>query len=106
MALNRIRLPAIGLVATGLVACASPGTDAPATEVEGNPEAVKCNADAVQAYVGQRAGQSVGAAILKDSGARTLRWGSPGAVWTMDFRQDRVNVQYDAAQKIERITCG
>ena len=106
MALNIIRLPAIGLLATAVAACATPANDAPATGADGNPGAVTCNADAVQGYVGQRADQAAGSVILRDSGARTLRWGPPGAVWTLDFRQDRVNVQYDAALMIERITCG
>ncbi|KPQ33059.1 MAG: Peptidase inhibitor I78 family, partial [Porphyrobacter sp. HL-46] len=65
-----------------------------------------CNADRVQGYVGGQADQAAGAAILKDSGARSLRWGPPNAAWTMDYRQDRVNVQYGETMKIERITCG
>jgi hypothetical protein len=48
----------------------------------------------------------VGAAILTASGARTLRWGPPNSAWTLDFREDRVNVQYDERLIIERITCG
>jgi hypothetical protein len=106
MALMMIRLPAIGLLAGALAACATTGIGAPATDADGDPEAATCNADAVQRYVGQRADQASGSVILKESGARTLRWGPPDAVWTMDFRQDRVNVQYDAALIIQRITCG
>ena len=36
----------------------------------------------------------------------TLRWGPPNAAWTMDYRQDRVNVRYDERMKIVEITCG
>ncbi len=67
---------------------------------------MQCNAAPVQNHVGQDATQSRGAAILKDSGARTLRWGPPGGAWTMDFRADRVNVAYDDQLMITRITCG
>ena len=70
------------------------------------PRPMTCNAEPAQSHVGKDATQSVGEAILKDSGARSLRWGPPGAAWTMDYRQDRVNVQYDANMKIEKITCG
>ncbi len=65
-----------------------------------------CNSAPAQSYVGGKATQSAGEAVLKASGARTLRWGPPNAAWTMDYRQDRVNVRYDAAMVIVEITCG
>ena len=65
-----------------------------------------CNAAAVQSHVGHSATQDMGAAILAQSGAAQLRWGAPGAAWTMDYRQDRVNVRYDNAMKITEVTCG
>ncbi|MFN4037995.1 MAG: I78 family peptidase inhibitor [Erythrobacter sp.] len=65
-----------------------------------------CNAEPAQYHVGHDATEAMGAAILKDSGARTLRWGPPRSAWTMDYRQDRVNVRYDDAMKIIDITCG
>ena len=48
----------------------------------------------------------MGAAIMKDTGAQTLRWGPPDSVWTMDYRVERVNVRYDREMKITEITCG
>ena len=86
--------------ASTLAGCATTGTDA-ATE---GP--MTCDAAGTQSYVGQRASAEVGAAILKGSGARTLRWGPPRSAWTMDYREDRVNVRYDDAMMIEAITCG
>ncbi len=65
-----------------------------------------CDAAPAQYHVGHDATQAMGAAILKDSGARTLRWGPPRSAWTMDYRQDRVNVRYDDAMKIIDVTCG
>jgi len=65
-----------------------------------------CDASPAQYHVGHDATQEMGAAILKDSGARTLRWGPPNAAWTMDLRQDRVNVRYDDKMKILAVTCG
>ena len=70
------------------------------------PVPMVCNAAPAQYHIGHDATQSMGEAILKDSGARTLRWGPPNAAWTMDLRQDRVNVRYDANMKIIDITCG
>ena len=48
----------------------------------------------------------MGAAIMKDTGAQSLRWGPPESAWTMDYRPDRVNVRYDREMKITEITCG
>lgn len=66
----------------------------------------ECKADAASALAGQGASSETGARALSLTGARTLRWGPPGAVWTMDYRQDRVNVRYDDAMRITEITCG
>lgn len=101
-----MRQKVIGLFAMGLAGCASTGADTPPELGIGTPGTSACNAEPVQSFVGQRADQAVGAAILKASGARTLRWGPPNSAWTMDFREDRVNVQYDERLIIERITCG
>lgn len=90
------------LAAAGLVAgCAT--TDA---ADKAAPAPMVCNAEAAKAHVGKTASQERGAAILKGSGARTLRWGPPRGAWTMDYRQDRVNVRYDEGMVITGITCG
>lgn len=98
-----MRQAIIGLVAIGLAGCATTG-DGAASGKAMTP--MMCNADPAQYHVGHDATQAMGAAILKDSGARSLRWGPPNAAWTMDYRQDRVNVEYDGDMKIVRITCG
>lgn len=87
-----------------LAACAA--NDAPVDAAPPPPAEMICNADAAQSHVGQTATADVAAAILKATGARTLRWGPPRSAMTMDYRQDRVNIFYDDAYKIERITCG
>mgnify|MGYP002785921067 CR=1 FL=1 len=101
-----MRMIVLGLLATGLAGCASTSADAPSEVGLVQPGAAICNAQPVQSYIGQRADQALGAAILKASGARSLRWGPPNSVWTMDFREDRVNVQYDERLIITQITCG
>ena len=88
-----------------LAACASTGSDAgagPATP----PAEMACKADAVQSYVGQAATPALGATLVKEAGARTLRWGPPRSAMTMDYRIDRLNVMYDDDYKITQITCG
>ena len=85
-----------------LAACATAyeGADAPAAS------AGTCDAAPVQYHVGHEATSDMGAAILAESGARTLRWGPPDSAWTMDYREDRVNVRYDRDMKITAVTCG
>ncbi len=93
--------------AIGLAGCASTGS-APdqAAALPEAPAAMTCRAEPAQYHIGHDATQAMGTAILKDTGARSLRWGPPGGAWTMDYREDRVNVRYDAAMKITDITCG
>jgi len=98
-----------GLVAIGLAGCTTNGAEtapvqAAAMPVESAP--MLCNVAPAQYHIGHDATQAMGTAILKDSGARTLRWGAPNSAWTMDYRDDRVNVRYDGAMKILEITCG
>jgi hypothetical protein len=102
----RIGLAAAGLAMVAAAGCTTGSTQGPQEPVLSPPDATSCNAEPAQSFVGQRADQASGAAILKASGARTLRWGPPNSAWTMDFREDRVNVQYDERLIIERITCG
>lgn len=95
------------LAAAGLAGCATTGSAPDVAAV--TPEAtvaMTCKVEAAQNHIGHNATQAVGTAILKESGARTLRWGPPNSAWTMDYREDRVNVRYDEKMKITGITCG
>lgn len=85
-----------------LAACAANAT--PATPAP--PADMTCNAGAVQSYVGQTATADVGARLLREAGARTLRWVPPRTAVTMDYRDDRLTVSYDDAYKITQISCG
>ncbi|MXO51471.1 hypothetical protein GRI42_09170 [Erythrobacter gaetbuli] len=98
-----MRLIFAAMTALPLAACAttSGADDLPAARAEGS-----CNAAAAQGHIGHTASQGMGAAILKDSGAQSLRWGPPESAWTMDYRPDRVNVRYDRDMKITEVTCG
>jgi len=90
------------LAAVPVAACATAyeGADTPAVAD------ATCDAAPAQYHVGHDATSEMGAAILKESGARTLRWGPPDSAWTMDYRVDRVNVRYDRDMKITAVTCG
>lgn len=66
----------------------------------------KCHAEGLERYVGQPSTPENGAAILRESGARTLRWIPHGSAVTMDFSEQRVNVKLDPQSRIEAVTCG
>jgi hypothetical protein len=105
---DRSRLGALLAVAAAMAssACATSGEDV-ATSAPVQPEPPRlCDAGPAQRHVGQRASEAIAATILGETGARTLRWGPPRSAWTMDYRQDRVNVRYDDAMTIIGITCG
>ncbi len=90
---------------TVLAGCATTGGENTPDQAA-TPASMTCDAGPAQSHVGHDATAAMGAAILKDSGARTLRWGPPNSAWTMDYREDRVNVRYDEKMKITDVTCG
>jgi len=92
------------LPAVALAACATTSADEPGAPDTG-PGAV-CDAAPAQSFVGQKATAEIGAEIMDATGAQRLRWGPPNTAFTMDFRQDRVNVMYDDAMIITDVTCG
>ncbi|HEU4960054.1 MAG TPA: I78 family peptidase inhibitor [Sphingomonas sp.] len=65
-----------------------------------------CKADGLSDLVGRPATADLGAAALKRSGARTLRWIQPGMAVTMDYRQDRLDVHLDARNVVTKLSCG
>ena len=65
-----------------------------------------CHADAVQWAIGQAATQQTMARIWRESGAGLIRPIGPDQAVTRDRRDDRVDVEIDADNRIVRITCG
>jgi hypothetical protein len=66
----------------------------------------QCNAAAAQALIGQAASPELGRRLLAATGARQLRWAPPRSVLTMDYRTDRLTVEYDETMLITRVSCG
>lgn len=96
------------LLATTLGACA-PITEAPVT---GEPEikefggGMACRAEGLARFVGQPATAELGTAARDAAGARTVRWLQPGTIVTMDYRDDRLNIQLDGENRVTRLACG
>ncbi|HEX9933414.1 MAG TPA: I78 family peptidase inhibitor [Allosphingosinicella sp.] len=92
--------------ATLLIGCATAAPPAPPEE-QPVPEhgAGSCNAEAARGLVGRQRSDAVGAEALRLSGARTLRWLAPDSLYTMDLRQDRINIDVNANGRVTGLRC-
>lgn len=108
MIMSATRAPAALLAACMVLGgCAAAGaSDAPETAQPAPEAGGACNASALADLVGQPRSDALGADAMKRSGARSLRWISPGMAVTMDFREDRLNIELDAANKVVSSRCG
>ena len=92
-------------IALAAAACATSSPPTGGLEAPDAPPAA-CNATEAQQFIGRKATSSLGTSVLDMTDARRLRWGAPDSVFTMDYREDRVNVIYDEQGIITRIYCG
>lgn len=99
------------LAAVMLGACtvqsAGKSADASGAEpVSPMPAAGECNADKAQSAIGQAYTDKLAEELRKTTGARVIRRIEPGQMVTMDFRDDRLNIELDGSGKIARVRCG
>jgi len=66
----------------------------------------RCDAANAQSAIGQTASQEVVDKVVADSGSGSSRVIKPGQAVTMDFREDRVNIEVDAANVVTAVRCG
>ncbi|HEX8621227.1 MAG TPA: I78 family peptidase inhibitor [Allosphingosinicella sp.] len=66
----------------------------------------KCDASRAQKLLGKARSKKLGADALRLSSARTLRWIAPGAMVTMDYREDRLNLHLDVRGRVTKLVCG
>lgn len=93
-----------------LMACATPPTGASeptATTPPSMEEApMTCQADKGQWAVGQLADEALVAKVKSDTKSERMRVIKPGMAVTMDFREDRVNLEVDADNRVISVRCG
>ncbi len=92
------------VLAPALLAACSTAPAAPI--VHGRTPGHTCKMDGTDQFIGQVRTDKVSAAIKRVSNAAVLRWAPPGVMLTMDYREDRVTVHLDPADKITEIRCG
>lgn len=66
----------------------------------------KCVADGLAGLTGKTQSEATTKQALRLSGAKTIRWIAPGMAVTMDYREDRLNLETDEHGKIVRAHCG
>ncbi len=74
--------------------------------VRGETPGRVCTTDRLGSYVGKTATTAMGADIVRDANAASLRWIRPGDAVTMDYRRDRINVKLDNAIVVTGFSCG
>lgn len=77
-----------------------------AGDAEPRPVTQICDAGSAQSSVGAKATAELGASLMVQTGARSLRWLPPRSAMTTDYGQDRLNIEYGDDYTINRIFCG
>ncbi len=108
MTIPRGSIAAAALAITG---CGAMSANGPEPErVFGPPDLAggsrACDAAAAEGLIGERATPETARRLLKATGANALRWAPPRSALTMDYRPDRLTVEYDDDMVITRFTCG
>lgn len=70
------------------------------------PAGAECRALPEGRFVGEQATSELAAQMLRESGARAIRWVAPGMMVTMEFRADRLTVRLDPENRVASATCG
>jgi len=112
-----LRITRLGPVALLLFAsaCTMPASEPPAPAAKpasapapqtAEAPAGRCDAAAAERFVGQPYTDALGEDARQASGANTLRRIEPGQAVTLDFREDRLNIELDANSTVTRVRCG
>lgn len=70
------------------------------------PPPTACHSERVFEFIGKTRTDAISADVARLSGAKSIRWISPGMAVTMDYREDRLNVKLDEKGVILSFTCG
>ena len=84
-----------------IAACTHP--DKPVGTASSGPQ---CHADRVQDMIGQPRSETIGEKARLKAGAGVIRWIPMGAMVTMDYRFDRLDLRLGPDGKITAISCG
>ncbi len=83
-----------------------PAIDDPGNTDAGQEPAMSCQSDTLSWALGQVADEATVAKLQEQAKASRVRVIKPDMAVTMDYREDRLNIDVDAAGKIKRLHCG
>jgi hypothetical protein len=87
-------------------AAPSPATPATQPEPPASEDVVMtCKAEKGQWAIGKIADEALVAKVMADTGSERVRVIKPGMMVTMDFREDRVNLDVDADNRVMSVRC-
>jgi hypothetical protein len=89
-----------------LSACASPPAETTATPPATEETPMSCQAEKGQWAVGKIATDELVAKVKADTTSDRYRVIAPGMMVTMDYREDRVNIDVDADNRVTAVRCG
>jgi hypothetical protein len=92
------------LLAAACMPAQPPGDPADSPQERGAGKA--CNAANAKRLVGRLRSDAAGAEARRLTGAAALRWVPMGAMVTMDYRPDRLNLHLDKDGRILSLACG
>lgn len=92
------------VIACVLQGCAGLSTPGEAVAVPAAPTA--CDGSAAQFALGRPFGPELEREVLAKSGARLVRWLSPGQAVTMEFNASRLSLTLDGRGRVVRAVCG
>jgi hypothetical protein len=100
----------IAMLLLPLAACApqpeaAAGAGTPTSTPTADPLAA-CDGAKAKALIGRPVDAALKAEAMRLVGARTLRVIPPGAMVTMDYRTDRLNIDTDADNRATAFRCG
>ena len=72
----------------------------------GEEEAMTCDATNMAWANGKLADEALVTKIRLDTGSKAVRVIKPGMMVTMDYREDRVNIDVDAENRVTNVRCG
>jgi hypothetical protein len=65
-----------------------------------------CDSSKAQSLVGRVADDALAAEAMRLTGAGALRWVPMGAMVTMDYRPDRLNIHLGPKNEVTKVACG
>ena len=94
------------LAVTTVAACSSRAHAPVAKASQGESGSAICASNNLERFTGKVRSQQLGTEILRQSGASAIRWVPEGTMVTMEFREERVTVHLDSANRVRRAVCG